>query len=180
MKVYLLQKMSLEDGGYRTSPGKGVENVTLVHVLPWLPNNLSELGSTWIPSHASFHSCLPIYIFLEVKYTLAQAGSRISDVRGDTNLAENNDPEDAIQLLDEAEAPELVKFDLGVDSKKALDPHKSMTILLEKHFNPSLSNKGKQSFLDCPKHNCHVMSALKLDEQVKDQLNSAITERPNF
>ena len=111
---------------------------------------------------------------------MAQAGSRITDVRRDTNLAENSDPDDAIQLLDEAEAPELVKFDLGVDSKKVLDPHESMTSLLEKHFNRSLLDKWKQSFLDCPKQNCDVMSALKLDEQVKDQLNSTKTERPDL
>ena len=53
--------------------------------------------------------------------TSTKAGSSETDRSGDTHLAENSDSEDAIQLLDEAEALELVEFDPGVDSKDADD-----------------------------------------------------------
>ena len=46
-----------------------------------------------------------------------------------------------------------------------------MTTFLEKHFNWPLSDAEREAIMkDFPKPNCHVMSAPKLDEQVKDQL----------
>ena len=49
-----------------------------------------------------------------------------------------------IQLLDKAEALELVEFDPGVDSKDAWDPPKPMTSFLDKHFNRSLLDAERE------------------------------------
>ena len=100
-----------------------------------------------------FYSCLPIQPdSSEVQCTSAQAGLSGTDRSGDTHLTENSDSEDAIQLLDEAEALELVEFDPGVDSKDAWDPPKPMTSFLEKHFNRSLSDVERDAIMkDFPK-----------------------------
>ena len=88
----------------------------------------------------------------EVHCTSAQAASSGTNGSGDTHLAENSDSEDAIQLLDEAEALERVEFDPGVDSKDAWDPPKPMTSFLEKHFNRSLSDAEREAIMkDFPK-----------------------------
>ena len=67
-----------------------------------------------------FYSCLPIQpSSSEVQCTSAQVGLSGTDGSGDIHLAENSDSEDAIQLLDKAEALKLVEFNPGVDSKDA-------------------------------------------------------------
>ena len=115
-----------------------------------------------------FYGCLPLQpCSSEMQCTSAQAGLSGADQSGDTHLAENSDSEDVIQLLDEAEALELVEFDLGVDSKDAWDPPNPIMSFLEKHFKQSLSDVERDTIMkDFPKPNCHVMSAPKLDEQV--------------
>ena len=129
------------------------------------------------PGH---YVCFPIQLSSsEMQCTSAQAASSGTDGSGDTHLAKNSDSEDVIQLLDEAEALELIEFDPDVDSKDTWDPPKSMTSYLEKHFNRSLSDAEREAIMnDFPKPNCHVMSAPKLDEQVKDQLEKR--KRPPF
>lgn len=193
-KARLLQKMGLEDGGDRTSPGKGLENVPCAsHANLTLSGKSAGSwppAANWFASFPGFpvtgpnpvppgfypipghYGCFPIQpSSSEMQCTSAQAASSGTDGSGDTHLAENSDSEDAIQLLDEAEALELVEFDPGVDSKDAWDPPKPMTSFLEKHFNRSLSDAEREAIMkDFPKPNCPVMSAPKLDEQVKDQL----------
>ena len=194
MKARLLQKMGLEDGGDRTSPGKGLENTPSVSHANLTPSG-NSVGS-WLPaanwftsypgfpatgpnpillgffSMPGFYGCLPIQPgSSEVQCTSAQAGSSGTDGSGDTHLAENSDSEDAIQLLDKAEAIELVQFDPGVDSKDAWDPPKPIMSVSEKHFNRSLSDVERDAIMkDFPKPNCHMMPAPKLDEQVKESL----------
>ena len=193
-KARLLQKMGLEDGGDRISPSRGLENAPSVSHANLTPSGKSVGGwppaANWFASYPGFpttgpnpvppgffsmpgfYGCLPLQPCpSEVQCTSAQAGSSGTDRSGDTHLAENSDSEDAIQLLDEAEALELVEFDPGVDSKDAWDPPNPITSFLEKHFNRSLSDVERDAIMkDFPKPNCHVMSAPKLDEQVKDQL----------
>jgi len=52
----------------------------------------------------------------------------------DSTLSEVSNSEDAIKLLDEAEALELVKFDPGVDPKDSWYPPKPVASFLEKHL----------------------------------------------
>ena len=79
--------------------------------------------------------------------------------------------EDAINLLDEAEALELIEFDPSVEPKDSWEPPNSMTSFLDKHFNRALSEEEKEAIMkDFPKPSCKVLSAPKLDEDVKDQL----------
>ena len=75
--------------------------------------------------------------------------------------------EDAIELLDEAEALELVEFDPSVEPKNSWEAPPSISTFLER----TLSEEEKSAIMkDFPKPSCKVLSAPKLDEQVKDQL----------
>ena len=81
------------------------------------------------------------------------------------------DDEDAIELLDEAEALELVEFDPSVEPKDSWQAPTPITSFLDKHFNKALSEEERSAIMkDFPKPTCKVLSAPKLDEQVKDQL----------
>ena len=79
--------------------------------------------------------------------------------------------EDTVQLLEEAEALELVEFDPSVEPKDAWEPPMAMTSFLERHFNRSLEEGEREAILkDFPKPTCKALQAPKLDEQVKQQL----------
>ena len=79
--------------------------------------------------------------------------------------------EDTVDLLDEVEALEFIEFDPSVDPKDSWEAPASITSFLDKHFNRSLSEDEKSAIMkDFPKPNSKVLSAPKLDEQVKDQL----------
>ena len=105
-------------------------------------------------------------------------GSRpLRDEPGPSGLATSggmtvtDDDEDAIELLDEAEALELVEFDPCVEPKDSWQAPTSITSFLDKHFNKALSEEERSAIMkDFPKPVCKVLSAPKLDEQVKDQL----------
>ena len=71
-----------------------------------------------------------------------------------------DEDEDAIELLDEAAALELVEFDPIIKPKEA--PASISTFL---------SEKKSAVMKDFTKLSCKVLSAPKLDDQVKDQLN---------
>ena len=71
-------------------------------------------------------------IIWRAKCFLRQAPVELKSV--DTTLSEVIDSEDAIKLLDEAEALELVKFDPGVDPKDSWYPPKPVASFLEKHL----------------------------------------------
>ena len=57
---------------------------------------------------------------------------------------EAQDDEDSIQLLDEAQALELVEFDPSVEPKDAWSPPPAMTSFLEKHFHRSLEEGERE------------------------------------
>ena len=84
---------------------------------------------------------------------------------------EVQDDEDSIDLLNEAEALELVEFDPSIDPKDSWDPPAPMVGFLEKHFNRSLEEGEREAILrDFPKPTCKAVAVPKLDEQVKEQL----------
>ena len=78
------------------------------------------------------------------------------------------DVEDAIDLLDESEALEMVEFDPSISPKDSWEPPKSMVSFLEKHFNRSLSDLEREAIM--PKPNCEALTVSKLDQEVKEQL----------
>ena len=72
------------------------------------------------------YSCLPIEPqLLEGQHASAQAGLNGTGESRDIQT-ENSNSHEAIQLCNEAEALELVKFDLHVNSKDIWDPPKLM------------------------------------------------------
>ena len=99
-KMCLLQKMGLEDGGDRTSPGKGLENIPCVSHANLTPSGKSAGGwppaANWLVSFPGFlatgpnldsghYGCFPIQpSSSEVQCTSAQAGSSGTDGSGDT------------------------------------------------------------------------------------------------
>jgi len=84
---------------------------------------------------------------------------------------ETQGDEDVVDLLDESEALEMIEFDPSVEPSDTWQPPASISNFLEKHFNRSLSEDEKEAIMkDFPKPNCKVLSAPKLDDQVKDQL----------
>ena len=56
----------------------------------------------------------------------------------------DNSDKDAIDLLDEAEALELIEFDPSVEPKDLWEPPISTTSFLDKHFNRALSEEEKK------------------------------------
>jgi len=108
-KARLLQKMGLEDGGNKTSSGKGLENVLHVGHANLTPSGKSAGGwlpaTNWFASFPGFpvtgpnpvppgfypipgpYGCLPMQPnSLDVQCTSAQAGSSGTDGSGDTHL----------------------------------------------------------------------------------------------
>ena len=66
---------------------------------------------------------------------------------------------------------ELVEFDPSVEPKDSWKPPTSMSSFLEKHFNKTLSEDETSAIMkDFAKPSCKVLSAPKLDDEVKDQL----------
>ena len=88
------------------------------------------------------------------------------------NQEENlQDNEDTIDLLEDAEALELVEFDPSVAPKNSWEAPKAITEFLNKHFNRALSEDEKEAIMkDFPKPDCNAMVVPKLDDEVKDQL----------
>ena len=93
------------------------------------------------------------------------------NTRSTADSDEETEDGDVVQLLDQAEALELIEFDPTVDPKDTWKSPQVIQAFLEKHFNCSLSGDERVSILkDFPKPQCGVMSAPKLDEKVKEQL----------
>ncbi|MCG8626900.1 MAG: hypothetical protein MJE68_33475, partial [Proteobacteria bacterium] len=88
--------------------------------------------------------------------------------------SEDNDSDDEqsdiVNLLDDAEALELVEFDPTVTPKNTWEPQKPIVAFLEKHFNRSSDDERESIMKDFPKPDCGVLTAPKLDEQVKEHL----------
>ena len=89
----------------------------------------------------------------------------------DKESQDDPNEEDSVQLLDEAEALELVEFDPSIDPKDTWEPPSAMASFLQKHFNISLEEGEKEAILkDFPKPSCKALKTPRLDEQVREQL----------
>ena len=87
---------------------------------------------------------------------------------------------DSIQLLDESEALELVEFDPSVEQKGAWAPPQVIVTFLEKHFNRALLEEEREGIMkDFPKPKAKILTAPKLDDQVKDHIKS-MGKDPHF
>ena len=76
-----------------------------------------------------------------------------------------------MDLLDEAEALELVEFDPKVDPKDTWRAPQVIAIFLERHFNRSLSTEECEAIMeDFPRPNCDAVVTPKMDKEVKEQL----------
>ena len=130
-----------------------------------------------IPAHAPEQGRAPIgwpYSVFPGAGPCDPGPSRTSK-RPRTEEPDDNDTDDqesdVVTLLDEAEALELVEFDPAVTPKNSWKPPKPIVTFLEKHFNKSLSEEERESIMkDFPKPDCGVLTAPKLDEQVKEHL----------
>ena len=92
-------------------------------------------------------------------------------ISGARSTEKSHDVEDAIYLLDESEALEMVEFDPSVSPKDSWEPPRSMVSFLEKHFNRSPSDSEREAIMrDFQKPNCEVLTVPKLDQEVKEQL----------
>ena len=88
---------------------------------------------------------------------------------GQSTLVDN----DQVELLDEAEALELVEFDPSIDPKEAWDPPKAISNFLDKHFNRSLSEAEREAIMkDFPKPKSNALSVPRLDCQIKEHLKA--------
>jgi len=202
-KALLLRKMGLEDGGDTVAPGKGSDGASSTSQANLTPSGKSVgswpcAANWWAPFPgfpATGPSPVPPGYFPWPGFygnwltqpessggrsVCSQPGPSGSKRSVDTTPSDVSNSENAIELLDEAEALELVEFDPGVDPKDSWDPPKPVASFLEKHFNRTLSDAEREAIMkDFPKPNCQVMSAPKLDEQVKDQLKKK-RERSTF
>ena len=78
--------------------------------------------------------------------------------------------EDVVDLLDEAEALELVEFDPKVDPKDTWRAPQVTATFLERYFNRSLSTEERGAIMkDFPRPNCDVVVTLKMYEEVKSR-----------
>ena len=76
-----------------------------------------------------------------------------------------------MDLLDEAEALELVEFDPKVNPKDTWEPPQVIATFLERHFNQSLSNEEWEAIMkDFPRPNYDAVVTSKMDDKVKEQL----------
>ena len=79
--------------------------------------------------------------------------------------------EDVVDLLDEAEALELVEFDPSVDPKDTWKAPQVIAMFLEKHFDRCLSTEEREAIMkDFPRPNCDAMVTPRMDDEVKEQL----------
>ena len=83
--------------------------------------------------------------------------------------------QDAVDLLDESEALEMVEFDPSVSPKDSWEPPRSMVSFLEKYFNRSLSDSEREAIMkDFPKLNCELLTVHKSDQEVTEQLKRKV------
>ena len=103
---------------------------------------------------------------------MAQPGARLGGEEGCSDESPPGDPEeDCVDLLDEAEALELVEFDPSVEPKESRTPPKVIESFLEKHFNRSLADGEREAIMkDFPKPLSGSLAVPKLDNQVKEHL----------
>ena len=91
--------------------------------------------------------------------------------RTEDSDTESSASEDHIDLLDDAEALEMIEFDPAVDPEDAWHAPKAMESFLDKHFNRSLSETERSAINKTfPKPSSKALAVPRLDEQVKDHL----------
>ena len=92
----------------------------------------------------------------------------------------DEEDEDAVDLLDETEALELVEFDPKVKPTGTWDPPSVIRSFLHKHFNKSLSEEEREAILkDFPKPNVEAIVTPKLGGDAVEQLRSK-GKNPHF
>ena len=101
-----------------------------------------------------------------------------SNVQGQGAQGQSRDydasDEDAIQLLDEEEALELVQFNPTVNDGAAWKAGVTIDSFLEKHFSRTISTEERDSIMgDFPRPACAVLQTPKLDEEVKKLIRQA-------
>ena len=85
---------------------------------------------------------------------------------------EEREVDDTINLLDDAEALELVEFDPKVKPTGTWEPPKTIRNFLERHFNKSLSEDERESIMkDFPKPNVDAVVTPRLAGDAVEQLN---------
>ena len=85
--------------------------------------------------------------------------------------SDDQNEEDRLELLSEAEALEFVEFNPSVEPEDAWQPPKQMEAFLEKHFNRALTPSERKAILkDFPKPCSKPLEVPKLDEQVKEHI----------
>lgn len=90
-----------------------------------------------------------------------------------SELSYQSEGEDTVDLLDEAEALELVEFDPSIEPSGSWEAPKTVKMFLEKHFNRTLSEDEREAIRkDFPKPSGGLLVAPKLDDQVKEHLKS--------
>ena len=88
--------------------------------------------------------------------------------------------EDVIDLLDDAEALELVQYDPSVQDENAWEASETINTFLEKHFlHPLASDERERIKKDFPRPACPALAVPKLDEEIKEQIKKA-GKNPHF
>lgn len=96
------------------------------------------------------------------------------EVEGDDN------EEDVIHLLDDAEALELVQYDPSVQDETAWEANETINAFLEKHFlQPLASDERDRIKKDFPKPASPALLVPKLDEEIKEQIKKT-GKNPHF
>ena len=99
---------------------------------------------------------------------LDQPGS--SCTQGQEAEGDDNE-EDVIHLLDDAEALELVQYDPTVQDETVWEANETINTFLEKHFlHPLAPDERDRIRKDFPKPACPALSVPKLDEEIKEQI----------
>jgi len=102
-----------------------------------------------------------------------QPGS--SCTQGQDEEGDDNE-EDVIDLLDDAEALELVQFNPSVQDESTWEAGDTINTFLEKHFRHQLPPGEREAIRkDFPKPACPALGVPKLDEEIKEQIKKGPT-----
>ena len=92
---------------------------------------------------------------------------------GPSTRVSDGEDEDAIDLLSESEALQLVEFDPKVKPADTWDPPQTIIKFLDRHFNRALTEEERDAIMkDFPRPNVEAVATPKLGGEVKDQLRS--------
>lgn len=90
-----------------------------------------------------------------------------------SSSSQGSEEEDAVTLLSDSEALELVEFDPAVQPEDSWEAPAVIKTFLDKHFNKSLSEEERKKILkDFPKPSCDAVQVPRLDDQLKEHLKT--------